>query len=351
MTGRDELVYLGCYTAESGGHGQGIVAARRDRESGALELFGTVAVTPSPSFLTRHPTLPVLYAANEVADGAVSAWRIGADGSLAALGSRSSGGDSPCHVAVAPDGGHLFVANYGSGSVAVYPLDAAGVPGERSDLVQQTGNGPDPARQEGAHAHMVSPDPRDGTVVAVDLGTDTLYRYAVTPPGRLLPTGSTVRTRPGTGPRHLARHPDGRRWFLAGELDATVIAYELVGDEAHERGQVPASGRDGHVQPSEIAIGADGRFLYLANRGVGTLSTFALDAERPRLVAEVETGGPWPRHFALVGEHLYVADERADLVSVFAVDRATGVPSPVAGQGRVGVPSPTCVLAAHPDLR
>lgn len=346
MAGQGELIYLGCYTAVSGGRGEGIVAARRDPASGALEILGTVAVTPSPSFLARHPALPVLYAVNEIAEGAVGAWRIGPDGHLIELGARGTGGDSPCHLAVTPDGGHLLVANYGSGSVAAYRLDEAGVPGERTDLVAHTGRGPNPERQEGPHAHLVSPDPRDGTVLAVDLGTDTVYRYAVTGPGRLAPSGAAVRAPSGAGPRHLARHPDGRRWFLVGELDATVIAYEWTGAEARQVARVPASGRTGHVQPSEIALGGDGRYLYVANRGVGTVSTFALDGTQPRLVAEVETGGPWPRHFALIGDHLYVADERADFLGVFVVDRATGVPSPVA---RVAVSSPTCVLADRTD--
>lgn len=348
MAGQGELIHLGCYTAASGGRGQGIMAARRDPDSGALTVLGTVAVTPSPSFLARHPALPVLYAVNEVADGSVGAWRMADDGDLSPLGSRSTGGESPCHVSVAPDGGRLFVANYGSGSVAAYPLDDAGVPGERTDLVRHCGHGPDPGRQEGPHAHMVSPDPGDGSVLAVDLGTDTVYRYAVTGPGRLLATGREVRMAPGAGPRHLARHPDGRRWYLAGELDATVTAYEWAGDGVREAGRTAASRRSGHVQPSEIAVDAGGRYLYVANRGVGTLSVFEIDSGAvPCHVAEVETGGPWPRHFALIGEHLYVADERADLISAFVLDRETGVPTPVAGAARVAVPSPTCVL---PDV-
>ena len=74
---------------------------------------------------------------------------------------------------------------------------------------------------------------------------------------------------------------------------------------------------------------------------MGTIAVFALDGELPELVAEVDTGGEWPRHFALIGEHLYVADERADMVRVFRVDPGTGVPAPV---GRAGA-------GAEPDLR
>ncbi len=344
MTGHGGIIYLGCYTGESGGRGDGIVAAQRDPRTGSLELLGTVAVTPSPSFLAWHPTLPVLYAANELDEGTVSGWRVLPDGGLRPLGTRSTGGGHPCHLVVVPGGRYLCTANYAGGSVAVHPLDPAGVPGERTDLRTHHGRGIDPDRQESAHAHMVSADPRGGRLLAVDLGTDAIYPYDLASAGRLLSVGPPVRTRPGAGPRHLARHPDGRRCYLAGELDATVTAYRL--DEAgvpYEQGQVAASASDGHVQPSEIAVGPDGRFLYLANRGVGTLAVFALDGDLPRYRAEVPTGGTWPRHFALVGGHLYVADQLADMVTVFAIDPESGVPTPVGEP--VEVASPTCVLS------
>ncbi|MFG1653517.1 lactonase family protein [Micromonospora sp. NPDC049275] len=344
MTGQGEIVHIGGYTAQSGGRGSGIVAARRDPATGSLTPLGTVAVTPSPSFLVRHPTRPVLYAVNELTDGEISAWQVGPDGALEALGSRSTGGAEPCHLAVLPDGEHLVAANYGGGSVAVFPLDAQGVPGERTDLVVHEGHGPDPERQDRAHAHMVSPGRGRQPLLAVDLGTDSVYRYDLDgASGRLVPRGPRMRTTPGAGPRHLARHPDGRRCYLVGELDGTVTAYELTDDGAlHQRGRVEASERAGHVQPSEVAVDPDGRFLYVANRGVGTIAVFHLTGELPELVAEVDTGGEWPRHFALIGEHLYVADERADMVRVFRRDASTGVPAPVGEP--VPVASPTCVL-------
>ncbi|SCF40636.1 6-phosphogluconolactonase, cycloisomerase 2 family [Micromonospora matsumotoense] len=342
MTGT--IVHIGGYTAQTGGRGEGIVAARRDPESGQLTLLGTVAATPAPSFLVRHPSRPVLYAVNELPEGQVSAFDVAPDGGLAPLGVWSTGGAEPAHLAVAPDGGHLFVANYGGGSVAVLPLDERGVPGERTDLVVHQGHGPDPERQEQAHCHMVSPDPGTGPLLAIDLGTDSIYRYDLdAASGRLTPRAPRVRTVPGTGPRHLARHPDGRRCWLAGELDATVTAYEVTAEGVlHQRGRVDASARAGHVQPSEITVGPDGRFLYVGNRGVGTVAVFALDGDLPRLVEEVDTGGEWPRHFALSGRHLYVADERADMIRVFWVDPDSGVPSPVGEP--VPTPSPTCVL-------
>ncbi|WP_025619630.1 lactonase family protein [Salinispora cortesiana] len=344
MAVQGAFVYLGCYTAGAGGRGEGIVVAQREPDSGALIPLGTVAVTPAPSFLARHPDLPVLYAVNEVTDGGVSAFRVAADGDLTTLGSRPTGGADPCHLVVADDGRHLFVANYGDGSVTVFPLDGQGVPGESTDLVRHEGHGPDPQRQERAHTHMVASGGDGGPLLVVDLGTDSVYRYeldAVT--GRLHPRVPRVRTAAGVGPRHLARHPDGRRCWLVGELDGSVLAGEVTTDVSLRlSGRVAASGRPGQVQPSEVAVGPEGRFLYVANRGVGTIAVFALDGELPVLVDEVDSGGKWPRHFARIGANLYVADERADLISVFRVDPATGVPAP-AGEP-VRVPSPTCVL-------
>jgi 6-phosphogluconolactonase len=343
-----DVVLVGCYTPHSGGgRGAGIVAAVRDPASGSLTPAGVVARTPSPSFLVRHPRLPVVYAANELATGTVSAWRL-TDGAATPLGTEGTGGDSPCHVAVTPDGRHLLVANYGSGSVAVHPLDEAGAVRARSDLLAHDGHGPDPQRQASPHTHMVAPDPRGGPVLAVDLGTDAIYPYTVEH-GRLIPHGHRIHLRRGSGPRHLARHPDGRRIYVAGELDATVTV--LVRDDRgwHERHRLPSSARPAHRQPSGIAVRADGRFLYVANRGVDTVAVFALDAGSapPEPVAEVGCGGEWPRHFAMTGGHLYVANERSHGVAVFAVDGDTGIPAPCGDP--MSSPSPTCVLPTAPS--
>jgi 6-phosphogluconolactonase len=396
-----EILLIGCYTPHSGGRGEGIVAAERDPPSGALRPAGVVARTPAPSFLAWHPTLPVVYAANELPDGAVSAWRF-VGGRVAAAGRAGTGGDSPCHVCVTPDGRYLLASNYGSGSIAVHALDDDGAIGGRTDLLAHEGHGPDPDRQASPHAHMVSAPPGwtvgggrtprpgrisapgaasglgvasgpgggsaaargvnpvpgatsdpgveggygAGALLAVDLGTDSIYPYAIAH-DRLVPAGHRIHLRRGTGPRHLARHPDGRRIYVVGELDASVTVVEAGERGWHERHRVAAGARDGHRQPSAVAVGADGRFLYVANRGLDTVAVFALDGARPpRLTAEVDTGGVWPRDFALIGEHLYVANERSHTVSIFVVDRETGVPSPSGDP--VSFSSPTCLLAAPP---
>jgi 6-phosphogluconolactonase (cycloisomerase 2 family) len=110
-----------------------------------------------------------------------------------------------------------------------------------------------------------------------------------------------------------------------------------------ERARVAATAHSGHVQPSEIAVSADGRFLYLANRGPDTIATFALADGVPQYLAEVPTGGRWPRHFALSGRFLYVANERSDTVVTLEIP-SSGVP--VATGSVLELGTPTCVSAA-----
>ena len=335
--------FVGCYTKGAGGEGDGIALALRDDRTGGWWSTGTVATTPAPSFLARHPTRRVLYAVNEVAEGAVSAWSVPAEGgTLEPLGTWATGGSYPCHLAVSTDGRHLLVANYGSGSVAAVPLDVAGVPGPQPDLVVHSGRGRHPERQEAPHTHMVVPDEASDRVLAVDLGADAVYAHRLDPAtGRLTAGEPVVRTAPGTGPRRMVRDSDGYVYII-GELDASLTSYVESSSELRQHDRVGTS-TWGESLPSEIAVGEDGRFLYVGNRGPDTIATFVVSSGRLALASEVSTGGSWPRHFALVDGFLHVGNERSHTVVTFRLDPATGVPVPTGDV--LAVPSPTCVMA------
>jgi len=343
VSAHGEFVFVGCYTGESGGEGEGIALLRRDPGTGDLIRIGLAARTPSPSFLAQHPTLPVLYAVNELTTGTVSAFTVAEDASLTEVAVRSTGGAHPCHLAVTADARHLLVANYSSGSVSVHPLDPAGVPGERSDLLDLDGTGPVVERQEGPHAHMVAPDPNGPGVLVTDLGSDRVWHTRLDPhAGRLTVLPPLVVAAPGTGPRHLLRSVAGAL-LLVGELAGELSWWRPAADGSlRQAGTVTLSATTVPNLPSEITAGRDGRFVYVGNRGPDTVSAFAWDGETATLVAEVPTGGAWPRHIALLSEHLYVANERSHTVTIFRIDPDTGVPTP---QGDpIAEPSPTCLL-------
>ncbi|NED33127.1 lactonase family protein, partial [Streptomyces sp. SID8499] len=318
-------LYLGTYTSVAGG-GAGIGLAAYDPASGAVTGRGAVTGVADPSYLAVHPDGRTLYAVDERQDGAVTAVRL-ADRTV--LGSRSTGGAGPCHLSVHPGGRWLLTANYTSGSVAVHPVQASGALGERTDLVTHSSPPPGPG-QQGPHAHQIVTAPDGGHVLAVDLGTDTVYTYRLdTGTGRLTEV-SRARARPGAGPRHLAFHPGGRYAYLANEVDdtVTVCAY----DPASGRltiGEPQATGPgEGTNYPAQFLVTADGRFAYLANRGHNTLARYAVEAAgaRLRFLDAVPVAGDFPRQIAFSpdGALLFAANQKSGTVSVFRVDRADG---------------------------
>jgi 6-phosphogluconolactonase (cycloisomerase 2 family) len=331
---------VGCYTAGAGGDGEGIGLVQRDRDSGQLNPLGRPVRTPAPSFVVCHPERRVLYAVSEVDDGAVTAFAIADDGRLSPLGTWPSGGSFPCHLTVVTPSrvpAWLAIANYGSGSIAGLALDDDGMPNGRRDLVVHGGRGPNPERQDGPHAHMVVG--ADEGVLAVDLGIDRVLYHPFDPDsGQFGASVELAQLPAGAGPRHLVTDKAGRI-HVVGELDGSVTTFD-TGPTPWKIVQRFRTTTSVHTQPSEIDVSGDGRFLYIGNRGPDTIAVLNLTGDRPELVAEVSCGGSWPRHFTVVDQHLYVANERSNTVTVFTLDPDTGIP---ALTGEFRTPTPTCV--------
>lgn len=337
------LVCVGSYTQEAGGQGIGITTFWQDPRDGTLDPVGSLAV-PAPSYLVWHPRMPVLYAANELTEGMVTALRAEPDGQLRLTDSLPSGGAAPCHLALTPDQRYLLCANYGGGSLTVFRLDDAGRLTARVDRVKHLGRGLDPDRQDAAHVHMAVPDSDGNRVSAVDLGTDEIRTYQLSVTGRLRQV-ECLSLPPGFGPRQLIRQPSTARAYVVGELASALITLsEKTAGGLRVVDTLPATvpAVEGNL-PSHSDLSDDGRFLYLANRGADRISVFATDPRGLRPAGEYPSGGAWPRQFALAGRWLYVANQKGDLVTAFDVDPATGALTLTAGYP---VATPTCVAVA-----
>ncbi|MFF1721175.1 lactonase family protein [Streptomyces sviceus] len=318
-------LYLGTYTSVEGG-GTGIGIAAYDADSGRITGKGTITGVTNPSYLAAHPDGRTLYAVAERDAGAVTAVRLS---DRKVLGSRSTGGAGPCHLSVHPGGRWLLSANYGSGSVAVHPIDSSGALGELRDSVTHSSPAPGPG-QEGPHAHQFLTSPDGGHVLAVDLGTDTVYSYRLDERTGALTEVSRARTRAGAGPRHLTFHPGGRYAYLANEVDNTVAvcAYDRrTGRVSIGAPQSTGTG-SGTNYPAQFLVTADGSYAYLANRGDNSLTRYAVEADgaRLRLLDTVPVGGDFPRQigFSPDGRLLFAANQRSGTVSVFHVNTKSG---------------------------
>jgi len=198
--------------------------------------------------------------------------------------------------------------------------------------------------KQGGHPHQTVVDPTGQWVLTVNLGTDSVYVYRL---GGTLTQHARVKLRTGSGPRHLAFHPGGGYAYVAGETDSTVTVCAWKAGTL--RPGTVVSTRPGNAttvnNPGEIAVSADGRFVYVTNRGDNTVAVFGVSqgGAALRLLASPACGGSEPRHLAIEpgGRWLYVANQHSNQVTWFAVDPSTGL---LRKTGKVSAPAVSQVL-------
>lgn len=368
VTDSNPYLLLGSYTSDMDGTGAGISLLRQD-DAGTLR-FVHATEAQSPSFLTLHPTLPVLYAASESTGSALAFKRSGEFG-LVPLGGAIEAGDSVCHVTALPDASGLIASCYGDGRVVDIPLAANGsfggepllgeasvdpyaspttIASEAADAgedaltqlaVEAAVAEASPSRPSRAHASAMLPD---GRLATTDLGHDTVRIWQIR--GKRIVLDHTVVLPEGVGPRHLVTHPSGHLHVVT-EYSNEVFTLAPDGTgHWHLVSAVLAAAqgmREGDF-PSEISLAASREQLHVGIRGSNLIATLAVigDGSKLQSVGDVECGGNWPRHHLEAGNLLHVANQLSDTVATFRLDERTGVPTTLLGTLDTG--SPTCLL-------
>ena len=340
--------YIGTYTWRD--RSKGIYALTLDPVTGALTNGGPVATTPNPTYLAVHPTKNVLLAVNESVPGQeqarISAFAIDAKTrALNMLNSRPTHGSGACYVSIDRTGQWAFVANYNSGSTAVFPIGADGQLGEASSAVQHAKKST--PHQKVAHAHMIATSPDNRFVLSIDLGLDKVLVYAFdAEKGTLTPHPSPfIQTTPDAGPRHLAFHPDGQHLFVINERNSTLSTYAYDQGVLKALQTVPTlpSGYTGQNDCAAVRVSSDGRFVYGSNRGHNSITAFAFDKNKGalELVGHTATGGDTPRDFNIdpTGAFLLVANTKSSHIRSFRIDQKTG--QPMSTGHEVTMPIPT----------
>ena len=112
----------------------------------------------------------------------------------------------------------VLVSNYSGGSLAVWPLDKDGAPVGEAQVIQHTGKGRNPVRQEGPHVHSITFTRDEKYAVAVDLDLDELVIYPVDKEeGRLKEEEKTIFVR-------ARRKVQGLRFLIRQEIAAMLPA-------------------------------------------------------------------------------------------------------------------------------
>ncbi len=344
---------IGTYTDKGS---DGIYRAGLDMNTGKLVSPVLAAKSNDPSFLALTKDERYLLAVNETMDEKGN--KMGYIESFAAsknkakffsLGKVLSGGAHPCYVS-ANASGFVLAANYTGGSVALFKLNEKGQISQLLDVQQHHGGGPDKERQEGPHVHSAYFEPGSDRIFVADLGTDavSVYRLDKSKPQLVPDSFPEIKLKPGSGPRHMAFHPNKKFLYVANELSSTVSTVALNKDGSYtviETISTISSDFKKPNYPADIHITRDGRFLYLSNRGLNTIAIFSVDQKSGQLalMAQESVKGENPRNFTLSPDEKYllVANQNTQNIVSFKRDQNTGK---LAYIDQVEAHTPVCLL-------
>jgi len=344
-------VYIGTDTSKN--VSKGIYQAHFDNTRGQLTAPVLAAATARPSFFALTPVgqgRRFLYAVNAINEPVATATTFAIDpktGGLTQTGQVPSDGAGPAYISIDATGHSAFVANFFGSSVASYRIQPDGnlsQPVDRIDFKdhQKFGAlGPNSARQDISHPHSATISPDNRFLLVCDLGTDHITVFLIHPEtGQLSNPHAFTNDHPGSGPRHVIFHPNGRWVYGINEIDSTVDHYLWTATRFSETPQgllvntntpvktiAPEFPGDKNTA-AELAVSSDGLFLYASNRGEDSLVVFSIGPKNGKLtlVQRISCGGKTPRHFTLdpTTQWLLCGNQDSATIAVFRRDVVTG---------------------------
>lgn len=320
-------------------------------KTGEIKENGLIAKSDNPSYLALSNDSKFLLAVNEVnrndRGGLIESYSITKD-SLILISRKPSGGAHPCHVSISK-ANEVLVANYTGGNIGFLKLNEVGELTDLLDLKQHTGKGKTD-RQEAPHAHSAWFKPNTNEVIAVDLGTNELWFYAIdSNHQKLYPQKQEkLAMADGAGPRHLTFHPNGAWIYVVNELDCTIsLIIKNKKNEYEIKETISTVPEDFNEENTcaDIHVSKNGRFVYASNRGHNSIAIFRINSQNGflELIGHESTGGEGPRNFAISpdGEYLLVANQKTDNMVSFKINGETGFLSFI---DQTEVFSPVCIL-------
>jgi 6-phosphogluconolactonase len=347
----EPIVFVSAFAS---GEKAGIHAFGFDSEKGTLKPLKRTTGVQSPFFIAISPDKRFLYSIDEFGgkDNFVAAFAIeGRGGDLRPLNRQNTRGTASCFVEVDPTGKSVLIANYSSGDVTSFPVKNDGSLGVAASFFQHSGSSADPERQKGPNAHcfVVSPDSKHA--LACDLGIDKVMIYTLeAATAKLAPNTAQpfAKLTPGSGPRHLTFHPNGKLVYVINELANTITAFDWNAADGtlKEKQTIATLPKDftGKSYTADLKITPDGKHLYGTNRGHDSLASYRIAPDGTLTLLTIQTsGGKGPQNLLITpdGRWLLCANMPGNNVVVFQIDTASGA---ITAKGDpVEVPMASCI--------
>lgn len=344
--------YVGTYT-DSGS--EGIYRFGLDVQSGKLHSNGLAVLSENPSYLAMTKDGKNLLAVRETKDesnqsqGYIELFKIDGTGNLTSVNKVASGGAHPCYVSVNEDG-LVLASNYTGGNVALMRIEPTGELSEVLSADQHTGHGPVVDRQEKPHVHSAIFEPKGKRIFVADLGIDQVKVYTVDKVTTTLKPNKypEIKLAPGSGPRHMAIHPNGKLLFVANELGCNVSVVQLLDNGAFKIVETVSTLPADFAKPNtcaDIHLSPEGNFLYVSNRGMNSIAIFSVNEkeQKIKLLGHEDTKGEMPRNFTMTpqGDFLLVANQNTDNIVAFRRNAETGL---LSYADQINAFKPVCLL-------
>lgn len=349
----DPLVLI---TSFGAGENGAIQAYRFEMASGSLKPVHRTGGIDNPYFIVISPDQKFLYSIDAKSFGGsepeqVASFALDAQtGKIKFLNKQSTKGTASCYLEIDRTGKTVLVANYTTGNVASFPVQADGTLGEAASFFQHTGSSVNPERQKSPNAHcfVISPDNR--FAFACDLGIDQILSYRLdASKAKLTPNQPAFAKAPaGAGPRHLTFHPSGKYVYVINELKNSVTLFDYAKETGvmTERQTISTLPNDftGVSHCADVKVTPDGRFLFGTNRGHDTIASYKIaDDGSLSLIAITPSLGKGPQNLAITGkgEYLICANMPGNNIAVFRIDGTSGAIKSVGEPTTLN--SPSCI--------
>ena len=336
----------------------GIYAFTVDTDTGELEETANYKDIAHPFFLALSPNKTTLYSIHgesgfggDVHEEVVALRVIDGDGNLRQLNKQSTHGTASCYLDVDRRGRLLVVANYTTGDVASYALNSDGTANASAAFYKHAGSSVNESRQKEPHAHCIVISPDNKYIYSADLGIDKIVSYKLGKNGAIKPLGDEhyATVAPGSGPRHLTFHPNGKHLYVINELLNTITVFDYNARNGHLNKKqtiatLPAD-FEGTSHTADVKITPDGRFAYGTNRGHDSLACYKVLANGTlELIEIVESLGGGPQNLAVTpdGNLLICANMAGNNLVLFKINQAAGNITPI---GKVHeIVAPSCIM-------
>lgn len=323
--------------------------------NGEARQISTVSDIENPSFFCISSDRQYLYAVSETHGGEgghVVAFHFNKKtGILKKLNEVLSKGDDPCYIHLDKTGKWLFVANYNSGSLAVFPVEKSGQVGEAVQVITHHGRSIHLPQQSQAHVHCTLPSPDNKYVLVADLGMDKIFTYTFNDKTGTLAAADPpyVEVTAGTGPRHLLFSRDAKYVYAIHELGDIITVFKNNHGKLSEE-QIISTAPPGYHErnwAAEIHFSSDGKFLYATNRDdLNDMVVYAVNQRNGKLsyLNRYSTGGKTLRYFMISpdGKYVLIGQRNGDDIILYQRNKETGLLSPL--KERIPVAEAVCMV-------